>query len=117
MSDDAELRKAFDAWLAVQPKSEARASKGVLGRAERRLLGSIKHQEPRARLVASAERVRQAQLGWLKASKLKAELPTDADTEERRLRRTNLLDAQRAWEQVSVDEIIALYARRLEASR
>ena len=113
VAEDLNLENAYRAWLASRPKSVPRASRGVLERAERRLRGSIKHQEPRARLIANAERVRQAQLGCLKANDLSVALPTDVDDEGIQRRRANLAEATSVWEQMSVDRIIELYAQQL----
>lgn len=81
----------------------------MLESAERRLLGSIKHGDARPKLLVNAERVRQAQLGCLKALDLAAELPTDVDDDQRSRHRENLMQATAAWEVISVDDIIAFY--------
>lgn len=117
MGEDPELERAYRTWLAERPKAVPRASKLVLEGAERRLLGSIKHGEPRARLIANAERVRKAQLGCLKASDLAVALPTDVDDEGIERRRANLAEATSAGEQMPVDEIIDFYARQLATER
>jgi hypothetical protein len=83
----------------------------VLERAERRLLGALKHGEPRQKLDAKAERVRQAQLGCFKA--LVAEFPTDVDDEQTRGHRENLAEGKAAWERMSVDDIIAFYSQEM----
>jgi hypothetical protein len=115
MVDDAGLRK--DRESAIQPKSVPAASRRVLESAERRLIGSIKHGEPRPKLIASAERVRRAQLGCLKASVLAASLPTDDDDEQRQRYQANLADARSAWESTSVDDIIDVYSRNVTKAR
>ena len=113
MGDDLDLEAAFRQWLATQPRAVPESSKGVLERAERRLIGSIKHEEPRARLIANAERVRRAQLGCLKARDLAAALPTDVDDEGRRRYRDNIAAATSAWKTTPADKIIELYAKKV----
>ena len=112
-NEDPELRKAYREWLATRPKTVPASSLRVLERAERRLIGAIKHQEPHQKLAASAERVRQAQLGCLKAKDLVAELPTDSDDEQTQRHRENLAQAKARWETMSVEGIIALYSGRV----
>jgi hypothetical protein len=112
-TEDPELRKAYEQWLAARPKTVPRSRRRVLEGAERRLLGSIKHGDAHTKLVVNAERVRQAQLGCLKAMELAIELPTDVDDEQMRRQRSNLAQATAAWEAISVDDIIASYAHRV----
>jgi hypothetical protein len=112
-NEDPELEKAYRAWLATRPKTVPASSKRVLERAERRLLGAIKHGEPREKLVVNAERVRQAQLCCFKAKDLVAELPTDVDGEQMRRHRDNLARAKATWDRMSVDDIIALYSQQV----
>jgi hypothetical protein len=111
-NEDPELQKAYRQWLATRPKTVPASSQRVLERAERRLLGAIKHGEPRQKLVVNAERVRQAQLGCFKAKDLVAELPTDVDDEQTRRHRAKLAEAMAAWESMSVDDIIAYYSQQ-----
>jgi hypothetical protein len=81
-----------------------------LASAERRLTGAIAHAEPRARLVADAERVRRAQLGVIKARTRVADIPTVHEDAQAVRHLANLEAAARTWQAVSVDEIIARYA-------
>lgn len=117
MAEDPDLKTAHREWLAIRPKSEAASSKLVLERAERRLIGSIKHHEARSRLFANAERVRHAQRGCLKATDLAVMLPTDDDDGEIERRRLNLAEATAAWEQMPVEQIIEIYARQVASKR
>lgn len=112
-AEDPELQKAHREWLATRPKTVPRSRKRVLESAERRLLGSIKHGDARPKLFVNAERVRQAQLGCLKAMDLAAELPTDVDDDQRRRHRENLAQATAGWDTISVDDIIAFYSQRV----
>jgi hypothetical protein len=112
-TEDPELRKAHEHWLATRPKSVPGSRKRVLESAERRLLGSIKRGDARPKLLVNAERVRQAQLGCFKAMDLAAELPTDVDDDQISRHRENLAQAMAAWETISVDDIIALYSQRV----
>ena len=83
----------------------------ILESAERRLLGSIKHDEAAERLAANVERVRKAQLGRIKAKNY-SDYPTNVSEKTLRIR-ANLAEAKVSWEQMSVDEIVALYAKLL----
>lgn len=112
-NEDPQLRKAYREWLATRPKTVPASSARMLERAEHRLTGAIKHGESHQRLVTIAERVRQAQLGCLKAKDLVAELPTDLNDEQTRRHRENLAQAKTAWERMSADDIIAFYEERV----
>ncbi len=113
-SEDPQLQRAYREWLATRPKTVPAASRRVLASAERRLFGSIKRSELHSKLVANAERVRQAQLGCFKAKDLVAEMPTDVDDEQTRRHREKLSRAMATWESMSVDDIIAFYSQRQE---
>src|SRR5262249_53491939 len=83
-----------------------------LSSAERRLVGAIAHAEPRARLVADAERVRRAQLGVIKARARVADIPTPHEDAQLARHLGNLEAAARSWQALTVDEIIAQHAGR-----
>ncbi len=108
--EDQELARAFVAWFATRPKHGAAAGYGVLERAERRLNSAIKRGESPSRLMLCAERVRQAQLGWIRAQERAAALPTDVDDEQTRRQCERRAAAQMAWERASIEDIIALYS-------
>ena len=80
-----------------------------LASAERRLLGAIAHDEPPARVVADAERVRRARLGVIKARMWVADIPTPQEDARLAQSLRKFKAAARAWQCLSVDEIIALY--------
>ena len=97
----------------IRSKSMPASCERILASAERRLLGSIKHEESAPRIAANAERVRRAQLGCFHARSRVAELPTDDDDEQTRRASDNLTTSSAAWKQLSVEEIAALYTQRL----
>jgi hypothetical protein len=84
-----------------------------LSSAERRLVGAIARAEPRARLVADAERVRRAQLGVIKARERVANIPTAHEDAQLVRHVANLEAAARTWQALSVDDIVARYAAAL----
>lgn len=110
MADDEDLDQGFRIWLAEQrPRNVPQSSQNVLESAERRLVAALKHQEPRPRLIADAERVRRAQLGCIKAQDRAFDIPTDHGDPVLARRRADLAAAKVRWTAATVDEILACY--------
>jgi hypothetical protein len=116
------LRKSTAVWsgrahvAAITLSIVPSAAKAILENAERRLLGSIKHDDARAKLARNAERVRSAQLGLIGAKQRVYEPLSHVGSEETQRIRKKLAEAKTVWEAITVEEILAFYAKQLATS-
>jgi len=88
--------------------------KNILRQRELALRGGIRRDSPIDKLHRSAEQVRSAQLGVIKALSVEATPAREEEQEKAKGILQKLQEAREHWERISVDEIVQIYSQDTE---